>query len=315
MGFKKEDFPSLFFKALGKPLKKSVLLRNNSNFKIGGKADYFFEAFSKPELVNAVRIARECGLPYYVIGGGYNVLFDDEGFHGLIIKNEVKGLSRLGLKEEIEVFSGTPLKDLVQFCLKDGLSGFEFLAGIPGTVGGAVFGNAGAFRKSIGNFLKRALLLNERGEEMRVEKEYFAFHYRHSFLKKKHDLVLKVVFALKEGNRQIIKMKIEENLEKRRKKHPPQDIACAGSYFKNPILPDGSKVAAAYLLDQVGARGLKVGRATVYPAHANFIINLGGASSHDVLSLAKELKKRVKVKYGIKLEEEVFFLPANSSMP
>lgn len=305
----------LFSETLGKALKQSIPLKDHSNFRIGGMADYFFEASSTFEFVNAVRLARECSLSYYVIGGGYNILFDDDGFRGLIIKNAVKGLRRERQKEEVEVLSGTPLKDLVRFSVEDSLSGFEFLAGIPGTVGGAVFGNAGAFGENIGRFLKKALLLNEKGEEVRVKREYFSFNYRHSFLKQKHDLLLKAIFVLQEGERKKIKEGIEENLKKREKKHPPEDTACAGSYFKNPVFPDGKKVTAAYLLEQVGAKGLVIGGAAVLPSHSNFIVNLEKATSRDVLSLASELKRRVKEKYGIGLEEEVIFLPADSSMP
>ena len=315
MGFKKREFLLLFLETIGKPLKQSILLKDHSSFRIGGMADYFLEASSTLELVNAVCLAREYSLSYYVIGGGYNILFDDDGFRGLIIKNEARGFRREKKKEEIEVLSGTPLKDLVRFCMKEGLSGFEFLAGIPGTVGGAVFSNAGALGENIGNFLKEALLLNDKEEEARVKKEYFAFNYRHSFLKQKHDLLLKAVFVLQEGEREKIKERIEENLEKRKIKHPPEDTACAGSYFKNPVFPDGEKVTAAYLLEQVGANALRVGEATVFPSHSNFIINQEKASSRDILSLASELKRRVREKYGIELEEEVIFLPANSSMP
>lgn len=314
MGFREREFLLLFSDTIGKPLKKSVPLSQHSSFKIGGMADYFFEAASTLELVNAVCLARECSLPFYVIGDGCNILFDDKGFRGLIVKNEVIGLSRMS-EEEIEVLSGTPLKDLVRFCLEEGLSGFEFLAGIPGTVGGAVFGNAGAFGECIGNYFKEAVLLDEKGEEARVKKEYFAFDYRQSYLKQKHDILLKAVFVLREGDRKKIEKRIEENLEKRRKKHPPEETAYAGSYFKNPVFPDGRKMTAGYLLEQVGAKGLKTGQATVHPSHSNFIVNLGKASSQDVLSLASELKKRAKEKYSIELEEEVIFLPANSSMP
>lgn len=315
MGFEKKDFPLLFLESIGRPLRQSVLLKDHSNFRIGGAADYFFEACSILELVKTVSLARECSVSYYVIGGGYNILFDDQGFRGMILKNAVKGVRQMGKKGEMEVLSGTNLKDWVRFCEEKGLSGIEFLAGIPGTAGGAVFGNAGAFGENIGNFLKEALLLNEKGEEVSVKKEYFNFNYRHSFLKQKHNLLLKAVFLLKEGKREKIKVRIEENLKKRREKHPPEAAACAGSYFKNPVFPDGEKVAAASLLDQVGAEALQVGGAAVYPSHSNFIINLGEASCRDVLSLASELKKRVKEKYGIELEEEVIFLPANSSMP
>jgi len=314
MGVKKRDFPSLFLQALGKSLKKSVSLSQYSSFRIGGEADYFFEAASPQELASAVMLARECSLPYYVIGEGCNLLFDDEGFRGLIVKNGVKGIRHERETEEIEVLSGTLLKDMVRFCLEEELSGFEFLAGIPGTVGGAVFGNAGAFGKSIGDFLKEAYLLNIKGEEVGVKKDYFSFSYRHSYLKQKQDLLLKALFELRRGEREKIEKKIEKNLEKRREKHPPEETAYAGSYFKNPFLPDGKKVPAGHLLDQVGAKDMKVGDAAVHHIHANFVINLGKASARDVLTLASELKRCVKEKFGIALEQEVTFLPEDSSM-
>jgi len=314
MAFGKRKFSLLFLDIVGKPLEQSVQLCEHSNFRIGGSADYFFKATSALDFVKTIRLARENSLPYYIIGEGCNLLFDDMGFRGLIIKNCAIGIKRIG-KGKIEVFSGTSLYDLLQFCVDKGLGGLEFLAGIPGTVGGAVFGNAGAFGQDIGKFLKEAVLLNEKGEEIKVKREYFEFGYRQSLLKKKHEVLLKVVFGLQEEEGERIKAKIEENLEKRKKKHPPLDIACAGSYFKNPILPKGKKVPAAYLLDQVGAKNLEIGGARVYSAHANFIINQEGASAKDVLCLASELKRRVKEKFDVELEEEVIFLPAESSMP
>lgn len=309
---KKTDFPAHFLDNVGKPLKKSILLQDHSNFRIGGKADYFFEATSILDLVTSILLARRHSFPYYIIGGGYNLLFDDDGFRGLIIKNSVKGVKQRGKKEEIEAFSGTLLRDLLQFSIEEGLSGFEFLAGIPGTVGGAVFGNAGAFDQSIGAFLKDAEILDGKGERVKVKRDYFEFSYRQSVLSKKHDVLLRAVFELHHGKKEEIKAHIEQNLEKRKRNHPPEGVACAGSYFKNPVLPDGRKVPAAYLLDKVGAKKMMEGGAAVYPGHANFIINQGNASAQDVFRLARELKRRVREKFGVELEEEVIFLPAGS---
>jgi UDP-N-acetylmuramate dehydrogenase len=308
----KPDFSVQFEKDIGKPLEKFVSLKEHAHFKIGGKADYFFIASSLPEFVGVVKFAKGSGVPYCVIGGGFNLLFDDDGFQGLIIKNQVRGIRRKS-GGEIEAFSGTPLSDLLQFCIQNALKGFEFLAGIPGTVGGAVFGNAGAFDQAIGNFLAEALILDENGEQVEVDGGYFGFDYRRSRLRSSHELLLKAVFALEAGTRKEIVEKIDENLEKRKSKHPPWNVACAGSYFKNPVLPDGKRVPAAHLLDQVGAKGLAVGGAAVFSRHANFIVNLKDATAQDVLSLARELKGRVKNAFGVELEEEVIFLPAKPS--
>lgn len=315
MGMSKEDFPAFFLDSVGRPLQQGVLLRDYSRFQIGGTADFFFDASSSAELVASVRTAREFTLPYYVIGAGCNLLFDDQGFRGLIIRNGVKGLTVDKERGEIEALSGTPLEDMIHLCLEEGLSGLDALAGIPGTIGGAVFSNAGAFGGCIGDCLKEAFLLDENGAEIRISKEYFAFDYRYSSLRKHHRLVLKAIFAMRIGDKKGIKGRVDEILERRNKRHPTEETAYAGSYFKNPVLHDGEKVVAAVLLDKVGAKELKVGGAAVYKGHANFILNQGGATAKEVLSLAQELKRRVKERHNIELEEEVIFLPADSSMP
>jgi len=312
--YKREDFLSIFLDRIGKPLKQSVSLKDYSNFRIGGKADYFFEASTIQELVSSIVLARSISIPYYLIGGGNNLLFDDDGFPGLIIKNEAAGKERRG-KKQIEVLSGNPLGDVLQFSIEEELAGFEFLAGIPGTIGGAVFGNAGAFDQNIGDFLREALILNQKGEQVRVNRDYFEFGYRQSILKKRPEILLQAVFELHQGEREKVKAKVESNLEVRRKKHPPEGTAYPGSYFKNVVLPDGKKVPAGYYLEKVGAKTMREGGALVYSGHANFIINQGNASARDVRRLAQELKRRVKEEFGIELEEEVIFLRADVSLP
>jgi UDP-N-acetylmuramate dehydrogenase len=301
-------FEQQFSKTLKKNLEREVSLQDYANFKIGGRADYFFSASSLHDLIQAVLLARRHEIPHYIIGGAYNLLFDDGGFRGLIIRNDVRGIVKTGTAE-IEVSSGTPLQDLLKYCVTNAMKGFEFLAGIPGTTGGAVSGNAGAFDQAIGNFLSDALVLDNKGDQVRVDRDYFAFDYRQSRLRANKDLLLKGTFALEEGVQHEIKDKISEFLAKREKKHPPKGVACAGSFFKNPVLPDGKRVPAAYFLDKVGAKDLSVGGAAVFSGHANFIINRHAATASDILSLARELKNRVKKKFGIQLEEEVIFLP------
>ena len=302
------DFSAKFSESIGKPLQKNVSLREFSHFRIGGTADYFFEATSTSELSETICLARNFQIPFYVIGGGYNMLFSDEGYRGLIIKNSVLGITKLQ-DTEIEVYSGTPLQKVLNFCTENSFSGLEFMAGIPGSVGGAVFGNAGAFKQNIGECLKRAVILDSNSRTVEVKKAHFKFSYRHSRLKELHDILLKAFFALKESKKEDIAKKIQGILEKRKANHPPWDTACAGSYFKNPILPDGNKIPAARLLDRVGAKGLQVGGASVYELHANFIINSENAAARDVRDLASELKRRVHEEFGIILEEEVIYLP------
>jgi UDP-N-acetylmuramate dehydrogenase len=163
--------------------------------------------------------------------------------------------------------------------------------------------------------LEGAVLLDKRGAEFWVKRGFFKFGYRHSSLKTKHFALLKAAFKLRQGDKQKIRDMIAENLEKRKARHPSPKMAYAGSYFKNPLLPDGTKMAAGYLLEKVGAKNLRVGGAVVYSGHANFILNAGRAKAEDVLSLARELKSRVKKEFRIDLEEEVIYVPADSSMP
>jgi UDP-N-acetylmuramate dehydrogenase len=311
---KKSDFSDRFLKRVGRPLMHNVPLDKLAHFKIGGTADLFFPASTVEDLVQAVKVAEAASIPYYLIGGGYNLLFDDEGFRGLVIKNNAQGIKRID-KTKIEALSGTDLSDLVTFCMDKGLQGLEFLSGIPGTIGGAVFGNAGAFEQSIGNFLTGAQVLDGKCEPLTVDRDYFSFAYRHSRLRTSRELLLKAVFELEEGDEERIKGRIDRILAERKRKHPPWDVACAGSYFKNPVLPDGKRIPAAYFLDQIEAKRVVVGGAAVFENHSNFIINKKDATALNILNLAEELKKRVKEKFGIELEEEVIFLPAKLSMP
>jgi len=307
-----QDITVLFLEHTKRAPQRNVSLRPYSNFRIGGKADFFLEVSSIPDLKAAISLARRASLPFCVIGGGYNLLFDDEGYRGLIIKNEARGIEPCG-EGEIAAVSGNPLSELVQSAVDRGIEGFEFLAGIPGTVGGAVSGNAGAFGRSIGDTVVAAELLDEAGLAQQVTRHDLEFGYRHSLFKKKRAVLLTARFLGQAGDKEKIKNKIAQNLESRKSKHPPENISCAGSYFKNPMLPDGTKIAAGFLLEQVGAKDLRVGDAAVYAGHANFIINLGNASAREVRFLARELKERVRAKFGLELEEEVIYLPATSS--
>ena len=305
----KRDFPEVFLDTVGSPLDFSVRLSEYSHFRIGGEADYFFCARDADDLKKAITLAREFSLYHTVMGGGYNLLFEDEGFRGLVIKNNVEGVERQD-KELIRCASGSSLKDVLAWCTENELGGLEFMAGIPGTVGGAVYGNAGAFNEAIGNHVVEAMIYDDKDTEVRKKREYFSFDYRFSSLKKSPDVVLEVMLQVEERNRSRIEANLTDYTERRKTKHPPWDVACAGSFFQNPTLPDGNKVPAAKLLDRIGAKGLREGDAMVYEGHANFIINCGHASARDVLRLASDLKRRVKEEFDIDLKEEVIHVPA-----
>ncbi len=309
------DFAAEFREALGRPLREAVALKDHSSFKIGGPADFFFEAETRDELRHALSLARSGKVPFFVIGGGYNILFADEGYRGLIIKNKIQGFSSVPGAGSFEIFSGTALSRILQFAAEGGLEGLEFLAGIPGTLGGALYTNAGAFGCAIGDLLTGVVLMDGSGRERHITREAMNFSYRRSILQTNHEIVLSAVLEAHPGDPRRISRRIGDNLEKRRRKHPPWGTPCAGSYFRNPVLPDGSKTPAGRLLEEAGAKEIRVGGAAVYPGHCNFLINTGEATARDVLSLAALLKERVKAKFGVELEEEVIHLEEFSSMP
>lgn len=309
---RKTQFREAFLEKLGTSPSENVPLSALSSFGIGGPADFFFEARTEADLEMAVALAVTETYPFYVIGGGNNVLFDDAGYRGLLIRNRLEGIVRE--EGRIRVLSGTGLPAILQETFSAGLAGLEFLAGIPGTVGGAVYGNAGAYGWSIGDVLETATLLRQGGERKTMTREALAFSYRDSALKRgERGVVLDAVLLCSPGDTLASEAMIRDILEKRRSKHPPLGTACAGSYFKNSCSSTGERIMAGQLLEQAGARGLAVGEAAVYEKHCNFIVNKGNAGSRDVLLLAEELKDRVYRKFGVRLEEEVIYLRADAS--
>jgi UDP-N-acetylmuramate dehydrogenase len=310
----KSLFREAFLERLGASPSENVPLSAMSSFGIGGPADLFFEARTEDELTAAVALAVEEKYPFYVIGGGNNLLFDDAGYRGIVIRNRLEGLERG--EGRLTVLSGTGLPCVLREALDASLAGLEFLAGIPGTLGGAIYGNAGAYGWNISDVLETATVLRRHGRRETLAKEALGFGYRDSALKTAAGagIVLSAVLLCSPGDSRGSEAKIREILEKRRTKHPPLGTACAGSYFKNSCSATGMRIAAGQLLEQAGARGLAVGDAAVYDKHCNFIINKGNASSKDVLALAEELKERVSKAFGVRLEEEVIYLRADASM-
>ncbi len=300
-----------FKSEVGENPELNVPLKKHCRFKIGGPADFFFKVKNPDELKKVISLSSKYKIPFLVIGEGTNLLFDDEGFRGLIIKNEIKGIKVNREKGLIKAYSGTPLKEIIKEALKNSLGGIEILTGIPGTFGGAISGNAGAYGRSISDFFGKGIIIDEKGNEREVDKEYFQFDYRWSKLKKTKEVILSGTLRLEKMPQAQILERMEEIYKDRQKKHPPSEIACAGSYFKNVKLPDGNFIPAGYLLDKVSAKNIKVGDAMVYEKHANILINKGNATCKDILSLASILKKKVKDTFGIDLTEEVIYVKAN----
>lgn len=293
-----------------KKCRKDVPMSRYTTFKVGGPADFFFIARSIKALKTAVEFACSKKLPFFILGGGSNILVCDCGIRALVIKNALKGIRLNKDGCTISVKSGEKLSRLLNFAAENNLGGLEFASGIPGTVGGAICGNAGAYGRSVGDVLTGALVMDRSGKIIRVNRDYFNFQYRFSSLKKTGNIVLEADLLLSARPCKDIRKEMDKIIEERRKKHPSCEWACAGSYFKNvdPPSPGGRRIAAGYLLEKVGAKGMKVGRATVFPGHANFITNPGGATAAEILKLADILKNLVKKEFDIELKEEVMWV-------
>jgi UDP-N-acetylmuramate dehydrogenase len=302
-----EGIKQKLFEILGENLKTGELLAPHTTFRIGGPADFFYQASTPEGLIKGINTAKEFNLPYFVLGGGSNLLVSDSGFRGLVIKNLCRKV--LIQENKVSAQSGTLLSELVDLSEELGLAGLEFAAGIYGTLGGAVYGNAGAFGKAICEVLEEGIILTSKGKLEIVNRDYFEFDYRHSKLKSSKDILLSATLILQKEDREKIRKKIEENL-KVRKVRLPEEEGCAGSFFKNIKSSKNcsSGVSAGYLLEQVGAKEMRIGDARVFPKHANIIINSGKATSQDVKTLARALKEKVKEKFNIELEEEVIYL-------
>ncbi len=284
--------------------KENVNLAGYTSLKIGGPAKYLAEAKTRDEILEARNWAEEKKVEWKMIAGGSNLLVSDEGYPGLIIVNRTGG-------------GGIMLNDLVDKMNDKGLAGMECLAGIPGTVGGAVYGNAGAYGQTISDHLMGVTTLTGYWP-----KEKCGFGYRESVFKKNREIILEVEFDLPKGDRETLVAKSNEILELRKKKYPPE-MKCPGSFFMNlwfEKLPEevkkqipaekvkGGKVAAGYLLERAGACGQSLGGARVTDYHGNLIYNAGRATAQEVWQLARRLRDGVWRKYGVILEPEVQFI-------
>ncbi len=288
--------------------KEGELLFRHTTMKVGGPAELFVEADTSQKLVEAVIAARETGVPYFVMAGGSNLVIDDTGLSGLVVRYTAANLVADNLTIGCE--GGLELWGLVQEAGNRGWAGLENLAGIPGSVGGGVFGNAGAFGHSIGDILESGIILTPANTLETVGNDYFRFRYRHSYLKESGDILLSVKLKFQPGDREELWKKMREILALRAEKHPPHDGPCAGSFFKNIEKADEpyGKLAAGILLDKVGAKNLRIGQAGVYFKHANIIVNHGGAKYADIRRLANLMRQQVQEAFGITLEEEIRYV-------
>jgi UDP-N-acetylmuramate dehydrogenase len=282
-------------------LEREIPLAPLCAYRVGGPAEYLFAARETELLRHAVIVGRELGLPVTVLGRATNVLVSDDGLRGLVVltRNE-----KTTVKDELATAgAGTTLPVLVATLVERGLGGLEFAGNIPGSVGGAVVGNAGAYGHAVADVLVNAKLLAG-PETVTAAPGEIGFGYRTSSLKTTRTTVLlEATFALHEGMRSAMLQEIARDAELRRSKHPLEYASC-GSYFKNP----SPERPAARLIEEAGLKGLRVGRAEVSDKHANFLVALPGAGAADIRRLADEVRRRVLDRFGVRLEEEVTLL-------
>lgn len=288
---------------------RNVTLAHHTTFRIGGPAKAFIKVTHQDQVIEAAWKAEGLGLPWQVIGAGSNLLVSDQGYDGAIIVFQDETPPRKNEDGTITVSGGASLSHLIEFATHQGASGLENLAGIPGTVGGAIAGNAGAYGSAISDRLRSVLLLDRNGGMMRMPVQELRFGYRTSSIRDSGKVVLEATFEMDAVSPEVIAKTVCERLEDRRCKHPDwKQVATAGSYFKNPMGSGGVRVAAGKLLEEAGCKGLKVGGASLWPTHANIIVTEDPSRAADVRTLAEMMVRMVEDKWGIGLVPEVLYL-------
>jgi len=308
---------------LGKKLQKNISLAKYTGFKIGGPAKYFFIAKNNDDLVKTVVWSKKLKLPSYVLAGGSNVLVADSGFAGLIILNQAQDII-FKKSNQVVADAGAKLMDLVNKSINKGLTGMEWAAGIPGSVGGAIRGNAGAYNGEIADNITKVEVMRG-AKQFILDKKQCKFKYRDSIFKHNRDLIISGQFELKKGNKAESQEQIKDILDKR-KDNQPLEYPSAGCIFQNILITaenqdivkdlsnfpeeylEYKKIPAAWLIDYLDLKGKTIGKAQISEKHANFIINLGGATANEVLQLISYIKMYVRDNLGLQLMEEIEYV-------
>ncbi|HRZ34066.1 MAG TPA: UDP-N-acetylmuramate dehydrogenase [Candidatus Moranbacteria bacterium] len=306
-------------------IQQNIPLAQFTTFKIGGPAKFFCEVKDEKELAEALNYAKKNNLEVFVLGGGSNILVSDEGFNGLVIK--LLNSYFVIHNSYMECGAGLMLSEAVKIATQNSLSGLEWAAGIPGTVGGAIRGNAGIPAGCMGDNIKsvKAYVTMSEAWQSLSNKEC-KFSYRDSIFKENKDLIIVLaVLKLKKGEKKEIEKKIKEIIENRLKVvHPNPKEPSSGSFFKNPKVSNkkliasfekdtgqkviDSKIPAGWLIDEVGLRGKKIGGAQVSEKHANFVVNIGNATAQDIVMLSSFIKMKVRDELGVQLQEEIQYI-------
>ena len=290
----------VLYAKLGDKVKENVPLAPYTSARIGGPADILFMADTSADLARIVKLMWKHEMPFTMLGGGSNVLVSDKGVRGVVILNRAKGVKFVtGDQPSVKAESGVIFSNLANRCASKGLAGLEWAAAVPGTVGGAVYGNAGAFGGDVSGDLISAELLTMEGKET-FTVEQFGYGYRTSVLKRGElkALVLSAEFALKNSTKDEVTVKIQQFSAHRKATQPPG--ASMGSMFKNP-----AGTYAGKLIEESGLKGTRIGNAEISPLHGNFFINHENTKAEDIRALIELVQKTVKEKQGVELELEI----------
>ena len=311
-----------FQELLGKKVKLDEPLAKYTTFKIGGPAKYFFIAKENEDLVRAVTFAKKLKIPFYILGNGSNVLISDSGFNGLVILNKA---SDILFKKDNKVVAdaGVMLVDLINKTIDQSLTGLEWGIGIPGTIGGCVRGNAGAYGGQMADNIIGVEIMKG-SKQFVLNNQQCKFGYRESVFKHNNDLILSAEFKLAKGDKRQSLAKIKEILKTRNEKLP--EFPSAGSVFKNVLIDsenmaevkklinlppeylERKKIPAAWLIESLDLKGHKIGGAQISLKHANFIVNIGKATANDVLQLISYIKMKIRDELGLQLMEEIEYV-------
>jgi UDP-N-acetylmuramate dehydrogenase len=295
---------------------ENVDLRHYTSFGIGGPARWFCKVSNVAQLKQILAASNKLSISPLIIGGGTNLLINDQGYDGLVIKLDLQRVEIDTERNLVHTGAGVPTEALIEQLITRGFGGLEFAAGLPGTIGGGLAGNAGCFGHTLSERLVHATIVAPDGTHNQITSPaWFAFDYRHSKLLGHGFILAEATLKAAPANAEEIRKTADEHLALRAKKHPKKGMHTAGSYFKNlpPLEPGGRRRAAGQLLEEVGAKEMSVGDAAVFGRHANIVVNHGKATAEDVLTLTAEMARRVKERFGEELHPEVRFISFETS--
>lgn len=277
-------------------------MQKHTTFRIGGPADCFVQLENKEQLIKVQKYLRQVGMPCFVLGNGSNLLVSDKGYRGIVLQIGQK-MNRIEVEDNvITAQAGAAMSQVARAALEHGLTGMEFASGIPGTIGGGVVMNAGAYDGELSGVVLQVNVVNGEGECMELENDSMEFGYRNSVIRNNPFTVTEVILRLEKGDKEQIRAKMDELAVRRREKQP-LEYPSAGSTFKRPK----GNFAGKLIMD-AGLRGFQIGGAKVSEKHCGFIVNTGDATAEDVRNVIREVRRQVKEKFHVDLEPEILFL-------